>query len=802
MWVAAAAVVAMGAGGCGSDPARGIPEPGPVAAPRIAAADASRPWNLLLITLDTTRHDRLGCYGCELPLTPTLDSLAREGVLFERAISAVPVTLPSHTTIMTGLNPNEHGVRNNGTFVLEPARVTLAEVLSAHGYATGATVGAFPVAAQFGLSQGFDHYDDQFPTANRVRAWQSPERRAEEVTDRTLAWIATQQSRRFFHWAHYFDPHSPYLPPEPFKGRFSNPYDGEIAYMDAQIGRLVRGLEELDLLDTTWILLVGDHGEALGEHQEPTHSMLIYGATQHVPLIVVPPRAWQGWAGKTRRGTRVAGVVGLRDLAPTMLEALGVSTAELPASGASLMPAIAGRWRGPQVVYTETLVPALDYGWSELRGVRTERWSYIRGPEPELYDLAADPGETQNAILKQPEVTQRLAAWCDYLAGQGAGAYSTAQLDQQTIEQLRSLGYVAGAAPTEVTSGGKDPKACMPIYLKIDEARTAHAGQQNERARALLEEALAADPGNPAATRLLGNVLLYLGRWSESVAAIDELLARTPGDSEAHLNRVRALIAGGRLDEAEQALDALRQVMPADRDARELYFQVLAHNGKLALARRLMREAAAASPQDAGLLVTWARIEWGEGQCAEAERLAREALEVDPAAAGAQALLGEALWRTWEAQGSPDESRGGALLLDRVRAAMESALANDPVEPMAAFRLAWLERRAGNFQNSIELYERVISVQPTLAEAHVNLANLLRERGAAQMAMQHYEIARALGDVAPEFLNNYGIALVTSGRRDEAQRVWEEALAQHPEPRLAEGIRRNLERLRGQPARP
>jgi len=356
--------------------------------------------------------------------------------------------------------------------------------------------------------------------------------------------------------------------------------------------------------------------------------------------------------------------------------------------------------------------------------------------------------------------------------------------------------------PSEVTTDGKDPKACMPIYLKIDQARTAHASQQNEQARALLEEALAADPGNPAATRLLGNVLLYLGRPSEAVAAFDALLARAPGDTEAHLNRVRALIAGGRLDEAEQALSALRQVVPADRDARELYFQVLAHHGKLDLARRLLREATQAAPQDAGLLVIWARIEWGEKQYGEAEKLARRALEIDPTAAGAQAVLGEAQWRAWEAQGSPDDGHGGAPLLASARTSMEKALANDPMEPMAAFRLAWLERQAGNLENSIELYERVISAQPSMAQAHVNLANLLRERGATQMAIQHYEIARALGLATPQFLNNYGIALAASGRRDDAQRVWEEALAQRPDARMADGIRRNLERLRAATGRP
>jgi len=799
---ALAALIVMAVGGCSSDPTGGLPEPGPVPAPSIELGDSSRPWNLLLITLDTTRRDRLGCYGYDLPVTPHLDSLARAGVRFERAITPVPVTLPAHATILTGLNPNEHGVRNNGTFVLDSSQVSIAEVLAKHGYATGATAGAFPVAARFGLNQGFEHYDDAFPTVSRVRPWETSERRAAEVTDRALAWMAELGPRPFFHWAHYFDPHTAYVPPEPFRGQFTHPYDGEIAYMDAQIGRLIHGLDALNLLAATWIVLVGDHGEALGEHQEPTHSFFIYGATQEVPCIVVPPRDWRGGSGKAWRGGRVAGVVGLRDLAPTMLHALGISTAELPASGASLLAAIGGRWRGPQVVYMETLVPALEYGWSDLRGVRTDRWAYIRAPEPELYDLKADPGETDNLVLKQPEVARRLAAWCDYLAGEGLGAQSAAALDQETVEQLRSLGYVAAAMPAELPAGGQDPKEGLPIYLKIHLARTALAGKQIDQARRLLEESLALDPGNPAATRLLGSVFLNLGQTSEAVAVFDALLARAPDDVEAHLSRAHALMAGGRLQEAEEALSALRQAVPADRAARTLYFLVLARNGKAELARRLLGEEVAAAPRDAQLLVTWARIEWGEGRVAVAETLARRALALAPTDAGALAMLGEAQWHAWNVQGAPDESRGGAPQLERIRTAMEEALANDPLEPMAAFRLAWLERRAGNLPRAMELYERVIAIQPDMAQAHVNLANILRERGALQMAIQHYEAAKALGGANAETLCNYGIALVTLGRGAEAERAWEEALTLRPEPSLAAGLRSNLARLRGGAARP
>ena len=792
-------IIALLLAGCSQDPLSEIPPPGPIPQAQLQAGASSQPWNLLLITLDTTRGDRLGARRGDQSLTPRLDQLAEQGLIFEHLTTPIPVTLPAHATILTGLNPNEHGVRNNGTFVLAAEQVTLAEVLSERGYATGATAGALPVDAQFGLDQGFDHYDDDFPQSSKLRAWQSPERRGDDVTDLTLAWIKAHRQEAFFHWAHYFDPHSPYLPPAPFDSTIAEPYDGEIAFMDAQVGRLCDGLAELGLLERTWILIVGDHGESLGEHGEPTHSMLIYGVTQHVPGILVAPSAWDGLSDRKVRGRRISQIVNLRDLAPTMIDALGMGADALPASGSSLLPLVAGSWTGPAVAYMETLIPYLEYGWSELRGIRTRRWAYIRAPEPELYDLETDPGEATNVFYRFPEVAERLSDWCDYFVGEGDETLETGTLDQETIDKLRSLGYVAGAAPEGSAVNEKDPKTLMTLFRRIDQARSAHALQSNREAKLILNSVLEEDPGNPAATRLLGNVLLYLADGEGAFRAFDELVIRFPEDTEARVNRARAAIIKQSLEDAERDLTAILSKDPRNADARALHAQILTRTDRVAEARRLLTDALAREPEEMDYLIQLALIEWGLGNQEEARDLAHEVLAADSTQAAAYAILGEWFWgvaRTESKEGAMQKAQATMLTC---REHLETALVLDPTQPLAAFRLAWLARQNKNNNRAQELYERVISLQPDHADAHVNLANILRERRQLQQAAQHYETARALGATNASFFINFGITMAMLNNKAEALSLWEQALAVVEDAETADGIRRNIELLRQQP---
>jgi arylsulfatase A-like enzyme/tetratricopeptide (TPR) repeat protein len=788
-------LIALGLGpsGCGRDPAADIPPPGETTRPWLADAVEGGPWNVLLITLDTTRRDRLGCYGGASSITPNLDRLAERGVRFETAITPVPVTLAAHATILTGLDPQEHGARNNGTYVLDAARVTLAEVLRGHGYATGATLGAFPVDARFGLNQGFDVYDDDFPAESRRREWQTAQRRAVQVSRTALAWIGAHREGPFFHWAHYFDPHFPYEPPEPFAGKFAHPYDGEVAYMDAAVGQLLHGLDSLGVRGTTWILCVADHGESLGEHGENGHSMLLYSATQCVPCLLVPPQDERGRVAEKLRGRSVPEAIGLRDLAPTLINALGLGSAELPASGVSLLPWLVDGTRIPHVAYTETLVPFLEYGWSELRGVRTSRWSYIRAPQPELYDLAKDPGEATNLIPREPAIAARLSAWCDLFAGaEGVGSV-TQELDPETIERLRSLGYVATAAPRGPSRNEKDPKALMPLFEKINAARTAIARQSPEEARRLAEEVLASDPGNPQATRLLGMTLLQLGDWPGARRIFDDLLTRFPGDFDAELQGALARLRAGDLDPAERSLADLHRRYPKDGQVLDLYAGVLARRGRPAEGRRLLEAALATSEADAGAWVRLALFDWNRGDAGGARRAALAALALDSTQASALAIEGESAWQRATEVGEPAAGR----LRAEAQARMERALALDATEPIAAFRLGWIARQAGDPARALELYQRALSRQPDAAPTHVNLANLLRETGRPQDAIQHYAIARSLGLDDVNLLTNYGVTLATVGRTQEARQMWEEALAKASDPQVRAGLQQNLQRLQG-----
>ncbi|RPJ41454.1 MAG: hypothetical protein EHM19_11915, partial [Candidatus Latescibacterota bacterium] len=404
----------------------------------------SPPFHFVLFTLDTTRRDRLSCYGYEKETTPHLDRLAREGILFEDAYAAVPVTLPSHATMMTGLYPFRHGVRNNGTYVLADSLPTLAYLLKSKGYETGAVLGAFPVDGRFGLAQGFDHYDDRFPPT-AARGGESAERPASDVTRLALEWIDARLGagggRPLFLWVHYFDPHTPHHPSEPWKSRFpDDPYDAELAAMDAAIGELLEGIEQRGLGERTIFLVAGDHGEGLGDHDEPTHSMFLYGATLESPLLLRLPDA-EPWRDGAWRGKRVRGLASLVDLLPTAWNALGFRGEDLPAEvGRSLLPLVEGSGEPHGWIYHETLIPDLDYGMSELRALTEGSWKYVRAPEPELYDLAADPEELENLAAREPDRMRAMESRLTEILKHEVPAYAPMAIDDETLEKLRALG--------------------------------------------------------------------------------------------------------------------------------------------------------------------------------------------------------------------------------------------------------------------------------------------------------------------------------------------------------------------------
>src|SRR5262249_10006680 len=390
--------------------------------------------NVLLITLDTTRADRLGCYGYSAALTPALDRLAAEGVLFEQACTPAPLTLPAHASLMTGLYPREHGLITNGRGRLDENVSTLAESFRHGGYDTAAFVGSFVLHSKFGLDRGFMAYDDDMTHTDPTEHGMHRQRDGRRVVDSALAWLEQRRKKPFFGWVHLYDPHVPYQAhADEFGDRFQQrPYDGEIAYVDRLVQRLVDHLRQNRLWERTLIVVVGDHGESLGEHDEQEHGLTLYNSVLQVPWI---------WAGRgvTAAGRRVPQPVSLVDLRPTLLDAAGLRD-PAPTSGRSLRAALTGGEIAAGECYSATDEPLLAQGWSPLRSLTTSRWKYIRTPEVELYDLASDPQETRNLAADQAEQVQdlddRLVSREQALVTRQAAAVALSPKERQALESL------------------------------------------------------------------------------------------------------------------------------------------------------------------------------------------------------------------------------------------------------------------------------------------------------------------------------------------------------------------------------
>jgi arylsulfatase A-like enzyme/Tfp pilus assembly protein PilF len=413
------------------------------------------PPNVLLVTIDTVRADRIGAYGYTKGATPALDRLAREGVRFADATTQAPLTGPAHAAILTGQYPARLGVRDNATTPIPPGTTTVAETFKTRGYRTGAFVGAFIVGPEYGFGQGFDTIDATFAQFSMGMKLQA-QRRGGEVTDAALTWLRGSSSP-FFMWVHLYDAHTPYDAPAPFRARFqASPYDGEVAYVDSCIARLTAALEESGQLDRTLVAVVADHGEGLGDHGEAEHGLFLYESVLHVPWIMRLP-------GREAAGTVVKSQVRTIDVAPTIAAVAGLSMAKV--DGESVVPQIRGAVpRDPAPSYAETFYPKWHFGWSELTSVRVGDWKYIDAPKPELYDLRADAAERNNVVDARGPLANGLSnEIAKVQAGFGAAATAEApQPDPETLARLRSLGYVgiASAATSAGSPGvrGADPK--------------------------------------------------------------------------------------------------------------------------------------------------------------------------------------------------------------------------------------------------------------------------------------------------------------------------------------------------------
>jgi arylsulfatase A-like enzyme len=517
-----------------------------------------RRLNVLLITLDTTRADHLGCYGYSEAKTPVLDRLAQQGVLFERAYAPAPLTLPSHASMFTGLYPPEHGLHNNGQGALPQGLPTLATQLQAAGYETGAFVAAFVLDHKFGLNRGFQTYNDDLTLSDPGLHGHHQYRDGSFVIDAALRWLRPRTSKPFFCWVHLFDPHYPYLAHEDeFGTQFKDrPYDAELAYVDQQLERLISALKESGALEHTMIVIVGDHGESFGEHGELSHGMTIYDATLRVPLLVVSPR-------ESQPGQRVAEPVSLVDLTPTVLDRLGLRPLS-HASGRSLQPALRGEAMAARVCYAESDEPYHAGHWSPLRALITSQWKYIRSPRAELYDLIADPRELRNLATESPAQLQtlegELSAWEEGMNQRLAGNVA---LTEQERSSLSSLGY---ASYREKVGDGERPlrdvKDMLPFYYKLNDAIAMIDAKRYDLAEPVLREVLAADGDYFAAHGELGRCLLKQKKFPEAVQSLKRAMQLDPGAEGVQSMLGATLLMQGNYPAAVDALELAIRLNP------------------------------------------------------------------------------------------------------------------------------------------------------------------------------------------------------------------------------------------------
>lgn len=741
---------------------------------------APRPLDVVLITLDTTRADRLGVYGGDPAVSPSLDGLARRGVVFRRAVAHVPLTLPSHASLLTGLLPPRHGVRDNAGFALAAGLPTLAEQFARAGYRTAGFVSASVLDRRFGLARGFETYVDDMPAD--PGGSQQASCRADITVSRSLAWLSAETARPAFLWVHLYDPHDPYQPPEPFASRFAGrPYDGEIAYMDSQLGRLLTALEASRR--PTLVAAVADHGESLGEHRERTHSYYIHGSTQEVPFILALP----GWIPQ---GRSVDAVVRGVDLAPTVLDLAG-----LPAipdlDGRSLTGLIAGR-RGaePGPAYLESFTPRFHWGARELLGLRTERWLYIRSPRPELYDLESDPAETVNLAPEKPVEREQLDARLSAIAPAAASSQNPAP-DPQAEERLQALGYVTGRSRPAPTADLRDAKDNAELLALFDEAEDRFEQGDYERALSGFRAALELNPGAGAPRSRVAETLMRLRRFDESLAELRASGEEQPLDESRVSGMVRSLASQGRMEEALRLVREGVTALPRSAGLNRQLGGLLMQAGKPAEAEAAFRQATRIEPRDLGARLGLATAAQALGRPVDALAVFEEVVAREPRSPEARRAGEEltALAQAFVPASRFEEVRRAYLAAHRAGVASEGSYLN----------LALACHRLGHADEVLKTVLEGALAFPDSAELSYRSGRLLLEAGRTDDAEVRLRRALQLAPAHQAARLQLAMALQRGGRTGEAVALLEAVVAAVPGSKEAERARQALARLHPAP---
>ena len=551
-----------------------------VCAARFVASQAPPP-NVLLITIDTVRADHVGAYGATMGATPTIDRLAREGVRFADATSQAPLTGPAHTAILTGQYPARLGVRDNATTPIPAGTATLASVLKSRGYRTAGFVGAFILGPEYGFAQGFDRFDATFARFNAGMKLQA-QRRAGDVTAAALKWLSPPSNppSPWFAWVHYYDAHAPYEPPQAFRARFpKSPYDGEIAYVDSNIAKLVAALEQSGQLDRTLVVVLADHGEGLGDHGEQEHGLFLYESVLHVPWIMrLPAHASAGAVVKTQ--------VRAIDVLPTIAAVVGASAPKV--DGQNVLPFVTGAApRDPAPSYAETFYPKWHFGWSELKSVRVGDWKYIDAPKPELYDMRTDGAERKNAIDARGPLAGGLSAELTKIAG-GFGAAATSdapQPDPETLARLRSLGYVGIAAPSS-TGRGPDPKDMVPklemFKSGISRAIDALGRGDADFAVTELKKLIAINDRSYELHLFLGDAYAARHQWDEALGEYAAARVLNAHSAAPFVSEARIYLSQRNPAKAAEAIEAAAKLEPTSGEVAVVRGSILEDQGRAA----------------------------------------------------------------------------------------------------------------------------------------------------------------------------------------------------------------------------
>ena len=709
----------------------------------VGCAPREPPAPIVLVSIDTLRADRLPVYGHRAGSTPAIDALARDAVRFENAYAHYPLTLPSHLTMLTGLLPPRHGVRDNVGYVFDgAAHGTLQTLLADDGYATAGFVSSFVLRAETGVAKGFTTYDDP-PPPKRGAPLDAAQRPGAATVDRAVAWL-TERKRiapgaPYFLFVHLYEPHAPYAPPEPWRSRFADAYDGEVAAADAAVGRLIEALRTAGDYERATIALVSDHGEGLGEHGEHQHGVFLYRSTLRVPLLLKLPR-------RARAGEVATAPVGLVDLLPTLARLAG---ARMPdgLDGRDLLAPV--RDGGARSLYAETYYPRLHFGWSDLQAMIEPRWYLVRGPQPELFDVAADPAQTRNVLADERRESARLRAEIDKINRPLA---APAAVDEETARKLAALGYLS-AGSAVAGADLPDPKTQRHLLKAIEDGLTAFWTGRFEESIAAFDVALAENPSMSDLWAYRARALDRLGRPAEALVAWERVLALSGGNASVALTVAERQLELGQLERAAELARSVESTDPGG--ALDLRIRLDLAAGDAVGAEAKMRDAVARGlaselvRRQLALAALVARrpaetleLLPDDGDLEPSSRILRSLALADSGRGEEGTAELELARRESEPASEFFENLGAALLklgrVDKARVAYEQAVRMAPGSAAAWNSLGVARLQLDGPPGALDAWRRAVAADPTLADAWFNLGVVASQTGDRALARRAF----------------------------------------------------------------